>query len=322
MTSRVNYSALEKNARILVTGGAGFIGSHLVEDLLRRGMQVNVIDNLSSGKLKNLPQQNESFQFFEGDVSDFELVKQAMEGCSAVVHLAAVASVQASVEQPRGTHQSNLVGTLSVCDAMLSRGIKRIVFASSASVYGSNGMDKPIPELTQKDPMTPYAIDKLASEQYLVFYRSTHEIEPVILRFFNIYGPRQDPSSPYSGVISIFCDRALKKLPITIYGDGEQTRDFVFVTDLVSILMTGLLTDNPPQDPVNIGMGKKTSLNQIIYELENILDIKIDKTYSTVRPGDIRHSLADCTRLVQLGWSSETLTINAGLSSLIDSLQQ
>ena len=209
--------------RILVTGGAGFIGSHLVEALLEHGYSVRVLDDLSSGKLSNLPIDRCHLTLVVGDVADAPTVARAMKDCTAVVHLAAVASVQASVDDPIATHQSNFIGTLNICEAMRQAGVRRVVYASSAAIYGNNGEGTAISEDTPKNPLTPYAADKLASEHFLDFYRRQHGLEPVILRFFNIYGPRQDPSSPYSGVISIFSERAQKKLPITVYGDGSRS---------------------------------------------------------------------------------------------------
>ena len=215
------------DAPILITGGAGFIGSHLADALLAKGYAVRVLDNLSTGKPENLPMDHSRIELIEGDVADAALVQRCMQGCRAVVHLAAVASVQASVDDPVSTHQSNFIGTLNVCEAMRTHGVKRVLFASSAAVYGNNGEGLAIDEDTPKAPLTPYAVDKLASEQYLDFYRRQHALEPVVFRFFNIFGPRQDPSSPYSGVISIFTERAQQALPITVFGDREQTRDFV-----------------------------------------------------------------------------------------------
>jgi len=209
------------DAPILITGGAGFIGSHLSDALLARGYAVRIVDDLSTGKRDNLQLDHPLLELVEGVVADAELVQRAAAGCQAVVHLAAVASVQASVDDPVRTHQSNFIGTLNVCEAMRVHGVRRVLFASSAAVYGNNGEGQSIAEDTPKAPLTPYAVDKLASEQYLEFYRRQHGLEPVIFRFFNIFGPRQDPSSPYSGVISIFSERAVQGQPITVFGDGE-----------------------------------------------------------------------------------------------------
>ena len=279
---------------ILVTGGAGFIGSNLVDALVARGYVVRVLDNLSTGKRSNLP-NDAGVELIVGDVADAQTMRDAVLGCRAVVHLAAVASVQASVDDPVGTHQSNLVGTLNLCEAMREAGVRRVLFASSAAVYGNNGEGEPIGEETPKAPLTPYAADKLASEHYLDFYRRQHGIEPAIFRFFNIYGPRQDPSSPYSGVISIFTERAQKGLPIAVFGDGEQTRDFVYVGDLVELLVQALESSVVPEGAVNVGLNQATSLNQLLDAVGDVIGELPQVTYQPARQGDIRHSRANNT---------------------------
>jgi UDP-glucose 4-epimerase len=306
--------------RVLVTGGAGFIGSHLVEALLAKGYKVRVLDNLSTGKVGNLPMDNANLNLVIGDVADSATVAQAMRDCSAVVHLAAVASVQASVDDPVSTHQSNFVGTLNVCEAMVKAGIKRVVFASSAAIYGNNGEGSAIDEDTPKSPLTPYASDKLASEYYLDFYRREHGLEPVIFRFFNIFGPRQDPSSPYSGVISIFTERAMKQQPVSIFGDGEQTRDFVYVEDLVRILLQAVEAHEPMAGAVNIGLSRSTSLNDLIAELDAATGNSLTVNYQAPRQGDIRHSRANNARLLERFNLPEPTSIGQGLAQLIRSL--
>ncbi|WP_415845646.1 NAD-dependent epimerase/dehydratase family protein [Stutzerimonas zhaodongensis] len=283
---------------ILLTGGAGFIGSNLVDALIARGYAVRVLDNLSTGKRSNLPSVD-SVELIVGDVADANTVRSAVQGCRAVVHLAAVASVQASVDDPVGTHQSNLVGTLNLCEAMREAGIRRVLFASSAAVYGNNGEGEPIKEETPKAPLTPYAADKLASEYYLDFYRRQHGLEPAVFRFFNIYGPRQDPSSPYSGVISIFTERARNGLPIAVFGDGEQTRDFVYVGDLVEVLVQALESSEVQEGAVNVGLNQATSLKQLLDAVGDVLGGLPEVSYQAARQGDIRHSRANNARLVQ-----------------------
>ncbi len=306
--------------RILVTGGAGFIGSHLVEALLAKGYVVQVLDDLSTGKVSNLPMGHVSLKLRVGDVADASSLAEAMQGCAAVVHLAAVASVQASVEDPVRTHQSNFIGTLRVCEAMIAAGIRRVVFASSAAVYGNNGEGTPINEDTPKSPLTPYATDKLASEYYLDFYRRQHGLEPVILRFFNIFGPRQDPSSPYSGVISIFSERAKTAQPITVFGDGGQTRDFVYVEDLVKILVQGLERPQPTPDATNVGLRGTTTLNDLIAALEQISGKPLKVSHAPARSGDIRHSKADNRRLRERFQLGTTTVMADGLARLYRSL--
>ena len=308
------------DGRILVTGGAGFIGSHLVDALLGKGYKVRVLDNMSTGKVGNLPVSNANLKLIVGDVADSAAVKEAMRDCSAVVHLAAVASVQASVDDPVATHQSNFVGTLNVCEQMLNAGIKRMVIASSAAIYGNKGEGSAIDEDTPKSPLTPYASDKLSSEYYLDFYRREHGLEPVILRFFNIFGPRQDPSSPYSGVISIFTERAMSQKPVVIFGDGEQTRDFVYVKDLVSILVQAVETSDPKPGAVNVGLSRSTSLNDLIAELGDALGTPMAVTNHAARQGDIRHSRANNTRLLDRFTLAAPTSIGDGLAQLLRSL--
>lgn len=302
---------------ILVTGGAGFIGSNLVDALLARGYSVRVLDNLSTGKRSNLP-ADERVELIEGDVADAQVVRSALQGCSAVVHLAAVASVQASVDDPVGTHRSNLIGTLNLCEAMREAGVRRVVFASSAAVYGNNGEGQAIDEDTPKSPLTPYAADKLASEHYLDFYRRQHGLEPVVFRFFNIYGPRQDPSSPYSGVISIFTERAQQGLPIAVFGDGEQTRDFIYVEDLVELLVQALECNEAPEGATNVGLNHATSLNQLLTAIGDVLGDLPPVNYQAARGGDIRHSRANNARLLQRFRLPEPTTdMRSGLAKLL-----
>ena len=305
------------DAPVLVTGGAGFIGSNLVDALLAKGYAVRILDDLSTGKRTNLPLDNPKVELIEGDVANAALVHEVMIGCSAVVHLAAVASVQASVDDPVRTHQSNFIGTLNVCEAMRQTGVKRVVFASSAAVYGNNGEGESISEDTPKAPLTPYASDKLASEYYLDFYRRQHGLEPVIFRFFNIFGPRQDPSSPYSGVISIFSERAVKGLPITIFGDGEQTRDFLYVGDLVNILMQAIEATDIEEGAVNVGLNKATTLNQMLQALGDVVGELPPISYGPARSGDIRHSRADNSRLLQRFTLGNITPMKEGLALLL-----
>ncbi|MFJ3449431.1 NAD-dependent epimerase/dehydratase family protein [Pseudomonas sichuanensis] len=286
------------DAPILITGGAGFIGSHLCDALLEKGYAVRILDDLSTGKRSNLQLGHPQLELIEGDVADAALVARSAAGCQAVVHLAAVASVQASVEDPVKTHQSNFIGTLNVCEAMRQHGVRRVLFASSAAVYGNNGEGQSIAEDTPKAPLTPYAVDKLASEQYLDFYRRQHGLEPVVFRFFNIFGPRQDPSSPYSGVISIFCERATSGKPIMVFGDGEQTRDFLYVGDLVQVMVQALEQPAVEEGAVNIGLNQATSLNQLLKALEQVIGSLPPISHGPARSGDIRHSRADNARLL------------------------
>lgn len=302
---------------VLITGGAGFIGSHLTDALLAKGRSVRILDDLSTGKRSNLPLDNPKVELMVGDVADAALVAQAMRGCSAVVHLAAVASVQASVDDPVKTHQSNFIGSLNVCEAMRQAGVKRVLFASSAAVYGNNGEGESINEDTPKAPLTPYASDKLASEYYFDFYRREHKLEPVIFRFFNIFGPRQDPSSPYSGVISIFSERAQKGLPISVFGDGEQTRDFVFVADLVDLLVQALEQPQVEVGAINVGWNQATSLKQMLDALQEVVGELPPVNYGPARSGDIRHSRANNQRLQARFVLPARTSMSVGLARLL-----
>ncbi|KGF62482.1 MULTISPECIES: NAD-dependent epimerase/dehydratase family protein [Pseudomonas] len=305
------------DAPVLITGGAGFIGSHLTDALLAKGYAVRILDDLSTGKRSNLPLDNPRVELIEGDVADAELVARAAVGCQAVAHLAAVASVQASVDDPVKTHQSNFIGTLNVCEAMRQAGIKRVVFASSAAVYGNNGEGEAITEDTPKAPLTPYASDKLAGEQYLDFYRRQHGFEPVVFRFFNIFGPRQDPSSPYSGVISIFAERAVKGLPIAVFGDGEQTRDFFYVQDLVDLVVQGIEKPVVEEGAVNVGLNATTSLNQLLAALADVVGNLPTVSYLPARSGDIKHSRASNQRLLARFDVPEPTPLKVGLARLL-----
>ncbi|BBP79649.1 NAD-dependent dehydratase [Pseudomonas gingeri NCPPB 3146 = LMG 5327] len=305
------------DAPILITGGAGFIGSNLAERLLAKGYSIRVLDDLSTGKRGNLALDDPRVELIEGDVADAALVARAMLGCQAVVHLAAVASVQASVDDPVRTHQSNFIGSLNVCEAMREAGVKRVIFASSAAVYGNNGEGESIDEDTPKAPLTPYASDKLASEYYFDFYRRQHGLEPVIFRFFNVFGPRQDPSSPYSGVISIFSERAEKGLPITVFGDGEQTRDFIYVGDLVQVLVQALEAPQVQEGAINVGLNRSTTLNQMLQALGEVVGPLPPVTFAPARSGDIRHSRANNRRLLERFAFPEPTPMSVGLARLL-----
>ena len=302
---------------VLITGGAGFIGSHLADALLAKGYSVRVLDDLSTGKRSNLQLDDPRIELIEGDVADAALVAKVMVGCCAVAHLAAVASVQASVDDPVRTHQSNFIGTLNVCEAMRQAGVKRVLFASSAAIYGNNGEGQSIDEDTAKAPLTPYASDKLAGEHYLDFYRRQHGLEPAVFRFFNIFGPRQDPSSPYSGVISIFSERAVKGLPITVFGDGEQTRDFVYVEDLVDLLVQAIEAPTLEVGAVNVGWNQATTLKQMLQALREVVGDLPPITYGPARSGDIRHSRANNQRLLQRFTFPEQTPMSVGLARLL-----
>ncbi len=298
---------------ILVTGGAGFIGSHLVARLLSSNKQVRVLDNLSSGKADHLP-SHPMLQFLHADVRDIQAVREATRGVSTIVHLAAIASVEKSIEDPSGCHGTNFVGTLNLLEAASDAGIGTFVYASSAAVYGDTGVP-PLREDSPVQPLSPYAVDKLAGELYCGIFVRQRRLAATALRFFNVYGPRQDPDSPYSGVLSIFSKRALAGTPVTIFGDGEQTRDFVHVADVVEAIARAIANPSGMQT-VNVGSGAGLSLLQILSAFEQILGARVATIHRDQRPGDIRHSVADISTMRRLLQFAPKIPIQAGLRDL------
>lgn len=304
--------------KVLVTGGAGFIGSHLTERLLSAGANVRILDNLSTGKRDNLP-PHAAMEFIEGDVRDTSLVDRCVEGMDAVAHLAAVASVQASIDDPVTTHQTNFDGTLNLLETSRRKGIRRFLYACSAAVYGDTA-SIPVSEDSSPNPLSPYAVDKLSGEYYLLHYHRMYNLAVTSFRFFNIYGPRQDPSSPYSGVISIFIDSLQRNKPVTIFGDGSQTRDFVYVADLVELLARAVHGPEGVGGVFNVGTGTRHSLLQLLSHLEKLSGKKIERWYEPPRLGDIQHSCADVSRLKQVFGSAPATPFDQGLKKLLVSL--
>jgi UDP-glucose 4-epimerase len=303
------------NRKVLITGGAGFIGSHLAEHLLAAGSSVRVLDNLSTGKRANLP-VHPKLEFVQGDIRDKRHVSESVHGVDAIVHLAAVASVQASVDDPTGTHATNFDGTLHLLEAARQEHIRRFLYASSAAVYGDNTR-LPLIEDEVLNPLSPYAADKLAGEYYLRFYHAKFGIETTAFRFFNIFGPRQDPSSPYSGVISIFVERVSRGEPVTLFGDGQQTRDFVYVGDLVKLLTQALTLKDMAGQVINVGRGKQCSLLDLLAALEQLTGKPVERRFAAARFGDIVHSCADVTRLVRLLGKAPQTDIVTGLGKIL-----
>jgi UDP-glucose 4-epimerase len=300
---------------ILVTGGAGFIGSHLVDALLAQGHQVRVLDDLSTGKRENLDPRAE---LHEGDVADAATVHAALQGATACFHLAAIASVQRANEDWPGTHRINLGGTIAVLDAARRHGNLPVVYASSAAVYGNLGAEIAT-ETSPTRPSTAYGADKLGSEQHAAVGWHVHRVPSAGLRFFNVYGPRQDPNSPYSGVISIFANRIKSGQGITLHGDGGQTRDFIYVADVVAHLLAALhLTQTTPGAHVlNVCTGRETSVAELANLIATLAGHTPPITHGPERPGDIRRSLGDPAQAkTKLKLSAES-QLAAGLRSLI-----
>ena len=304
--------------KVLITGGAGFIGSHLADRLLEVGAEVRILDDLSTGKRENLP-DHDALEFIEGDIRDTEMVSRCLEGVDAVVHLAAIASVQASIDDPIRTHQVNFDGTLNLLEASRRTGIKRFLYACSAAVYGDTA-SIPVSENVALNPLSPYAVDKLTGEYYLLHYHRKHGLAATSFRFFNIYGPRQDPSSPYSGVISIFVNRLQRNRPVTLFGDGSQTRDFVYVADLADLLARAVYGLDGVGSVFNVGTGMRYSLLQLLEYLEKLSGRKIVRQHEAARLGDIQHSCADVSRLKQVFGSVPATSFDQGLNKLLESL--
>ena len=305
-------------SEILVTGGAGFIGSHIVDRLLEEGLKVRVLDNLSTGEKKNLAQHknNKSFQFIEGDIRNFEAAKEAVEGVDAVVHEAALVSVTRSVEDPRLSNEINVTGTVNVLKACVDSHVKRLVLASSCAVYGDTET-LPNHEKLAPRPLSPYAADKLAVENYAKVFHAVYGLETVSLRYFNVYGPRQK-YSPYSGVISIFINTLLEDKPPMIVGDGKQTRDFVNVKDVVEANMKALSQPEAAGEVFNISTGEPTTINKLTEIIQQIMGkTNLKPVYAEPRPGDIMHSYGEISKAKRKLEYKPRVQLEKGLSELV-----
>jgi len=304
--------------RVLVTGGAGFIGSHVVDLLLAEGVTVRVLDNLSTGKMENLPFLEPGLEFIQASVEDKQCVIEACRNVDAVVHLAALVSVPASIEHPEKSVATNLLGFHHVLEALREQGFKgRLLYASSSAVYGADVGEAALTEdQAPGNLISPYAQDKYSNEMYAQLYSKLYGINTLGFRFFNVYGPRQDPDSPYSGVISIFMDRAFAQQDIHIFGDGSQTRDFVYVDDLVKTLRLGL--DSDYQGVLNLGTGVAIKIAKLAEQVKFICASDVAIHNEPERFGDIKYSLAELSQLKDaLGFVPST-PIEEGLQHLKD----
>jgi UDP-glucose 4-epimerase len=301
----------------LVTGGAGFIGSHLVDELLERGEQVRVLDNFSTGDRGNLEAVLDRIELIEGDITDLETVHRAMRGCELVFHQAALASVPRSVANPLATHRACVDGTLHVLLAARKAGVRRVVYAASSSAYGnSERLPKSEPDPTA--PLSPYAVAKLAGEHYCAAFSEVYRLETVRLRYFNVFGPRQSPSSPYAAVIPLFIQALSSGKRPTIHGDGKQSRDFTYVADVVQANLLAAEAPNVSGRVFNVACGRRTSLLELVEHLNTLLGTRITPLHTTPRPGDVRHSLADIHRACdELGYRP-TVDIRAGLERYVE----
>ena len=278
--------------RYLVTGGAGFIGSNTVDELVRRGHDVVVLDNLSAGKARNLASVRTKIKLMQYSITNLDALREACRGVDCVIHLAAQTSVPRSVKDPIETNLINVNGTLNVLVAARDAKVKRVVFASSCAVYGKTSV-LPIPESTALAPISPYGLSKQVGEAYGRVFQELYGLEFVALRYFNVFGPRQDPSSAYSGVLSLFNSALLAGTQPTVYGDGEQSRDFVYVQNVVEAILLAAEAKGAPGMAINIGTGNRCTLNQTLALLEKITSRPARAKYAAPREGDIRDSQAD-----------------------------
>lgn len=315
MSSPKNYQ------KILVTGGAGFIGSHIVDRLVK-DFDVTVMDNLNTGSLSNISRHldKKNFHFIEGSILDSNLARRALKDIDVVFHEAALASVTLSVKDPILTNQMNVDGTLNLLKASCDLNVKRFIYASSAAVYGKTKS----PQKKEDDnlnPTSPYGISKLAAENYVQIFQKLYGLETVCLRYFNVYGPRQrvDVHGSYGGVISIFINRILKNMPPIINGDGEQTRDFVYINDVVEANMLAMNSQSGVGEAFNIATGKNVSINQVAETLKHIMNKEnLENIHTEPRPTDIKHGYASISKARRILRYVPRFSIEKGLAKLVD----
>jgi nucleoside-diphosphate-sugar epimerase len=302
--------------RYLVTGGAGFIGSHLAEELTRRGARVRVVDNLLTGKRRNLDHIS-GVEFIEGDLADLEVARRSVDGCTLVLHQAAIPSVPRSVADPVTSHRANVDATLNILVAARDAGVRRVVYAGSSSAYGDSA---PLPkrEDMPPSPLSPYALQKLVGEQYMQLFTRLYGLETVTIRYFNVFGPRQDPSSPYSGVISVFISALVDGRQPTIYGDGEQTRDFTYVANVVDGVLRASEAPKASGEVINVATGGRVSLNQLFRAVRDLIGSSIEPAYAEPRAGDVRDSQADIAKARRLLGYEPTVSFEDGLRRTLE----
>jgi UDP-glucose 4-epimerase len=302
-------------SKAIVTGGAGFIGSHLAKELVRRGYQVVIIDNLSTGKISNVEPLLGSIEFVKGSITNLPLLRKLFSGADYIFHQAAIPSVPRSIENPKASHNSNINGTLNVLLAARDNGIKKVVYASSSSIYGDTP-NLPKVEDMMPNPQSPYAVTKLTGEYYCNVFHIIYGLSTVSLRYFNVYGPQQDPDSPYAAVIPIFINSALAGKSPIIYGDGEQTRDFTFIKDVVEANI--LAAESKVTGTFNIGRSKSVTINQLAQLIIRFVgNSAVKPLHTDPRPGDVAHSLADISKAKAFGYHPK-YSLEQGLKETLD----
>ena len=310
---------ITKMRKVIVTGGAGFIGSHLAKELAGQGYQTIILDDLSTGKIENIKEllKNDGVEFIRGSVTDLSLLKELFKDAYNIFHLAAIPSVPRSIDNPRASHDVNVSGTLNVLLAAQGNSAKKVIYASSSSVYGDTptrlkGEDK------MPNPLSPYAVTKLAGEYYCLVFHQVYGLPTVCLRYFNVYGPRQDPTSQYAAVIPRFITRAFEGNSPIILGDGEQTRDFTFIKDVVAANI--LAAESDAYGLFNIAQGKSITINELAKLVTTIMGKNIELIHQEPRAGDVRHSLADISRARAFGYEPK-YSLEEGLRETIRSFK-
>lgn len=301
----------------LVTGGAGFIGSNLVETLLKDGQSVRVLDNLSTGKEENIKEFQDSIEFIKGDIRDKAAVEKAVRGVDYVIHLAALGSVPRSIEDPMTTHEVNTTGTLNMLIVSKDAGVKRIVCASSSSVYGNTPVLPKVEDMALT-PLSPYAVSKLMVEHYCKVFHRVYGLETVALRYFNVYGKKQDPDSMYAAVIPKFVSALHKNQSPTIYGDGEQSRDFTFVEDCNQANIKACTAPGSAGEAFNVGAGGRISVNTLFNEIRAIMGKEIKPAYAEPRRGDVRDSLASIDKARKLLSYEPVYNVKTGIEKTVN----
>jgi nucleoside-diphosphate-sugar epimerase len=302
-------------ATYLVTGGAGFIGSHLVEELVRRGERVRVVDNLSTGKRQNIAHLT-SVEFVEGELADLEVARRAVDGMDYVLHQAAIPSVPRSVQDPITSNRANIDATLNVLVAARDARVKRLVYAGSSSAYGDTPT-LPKTEMMATAPLSPYALQKLVGEQYCQMFTRLYGLETVTIRYFNVFGPRQDPSSPYSGVISLFISALCEGRQPTIYGDGEHTRDFTYVANVVDGVLRACTAPGARGEIINVATGGRISLSTLFKTIRDLVAARLEPVYAPPRPGDVKDSQADISKARRILGYEPIVSFEEGLARTV-----
>ena len=300
----------------LVTGGAGFIGSHLAEELIRRGHRVRIADSFITGRRENLA-VNPSAEFVEGDLADLPIAEKACEGVDYVLHQAAIPSVPRSVDDPVTSNRANITATLNVLDAARRAGVKRLVYAGSSSAYGDTPT-LPKHEDMPTAPKSPYALQKLVGEQYCQMFTQLYGFETVTTRYFNVFGPRQDPGSPYSGVISLFATAIPARREPIIYGDGEQTRDFTYIANVVDGVLRACEAPQASGEVINVATGLRISLNELLRVINKLVGSNVQPIYKEPRAGDIRDSQADISKARALLGYTPHVSFEEGLKQTLE----